>query len=249
MENTMRMTRKNRSRIGLLGIAIAAIALALPNGAAAQFVEDADWVEVLKMQIAELEEKVAKQAAEIDALDGSNDRGTQIGRPSIGLGVTAGASSINGPMLGGHVVVPLQKNLHVGAQVGLSLESTAGIAGGRGRTNSTSLLFSPYTKLFFPLEPVMKNSMSPFLIGGLSVERSGSSYSFGEDEDDFGVNYGVETNSSTSTSLYVGGGAEFFVNRSVGIYGYVGLFEIDLDDGKRRLGLLGPRVGIEWFLF
>ena len=223
--------------IGLMTLLL----LALPTIGSAQEKKD-ERITELEEKVGELEEQLMKTAGTTS----SKDIGIgMLDRPSVGLGITAGASSVGGELLGGHIVFSMQKNLHIGTQVGLSMSSSSNNPGRQARTTSTSLYLAPYTKLFFPLQP----SMSPFLIGGLAFEKSGTSYSIGDEEDDFGVYYGNgQTGSTIRSSLYIGGGAEFFASRSIGIYGYVGLLEVDLDSGERRLGLLGPRVGIEWFL-
>ena len=239
MEEVMKGNRRERRGVRLLLPLLAVILLGLPTIGRGQ---DDKRVAELEEKVEELEKSLLEKADKTEI----NDVGIgMLDRPSIGLGITAGASSIGGPLLGGHVVFSVQKNLHIGTQIGLSMESSANTPGRQVRTTNTSLLIAPYTKLFFPLQ----SALSPFLIGGLEFEKRGNSYSVVGSEDDFGVYYGNgQTGSTIRSSLYIGAGAEYFASRSLGIYGYFGLLEIDLGSGERRLGLLGPRIGIEWFL-
>jgi|GEM_PF-1807167 len=154
----------------------------------------------------------------------------QIPEGTVGIGATVGSMNSRNDILGGHLALVPSANLHVGAQAGFALES------GRGVGSSRSYwLLAPYAKLLFPL----RDEFTPFLIGQMILDNGGSTYTYTPGQG--------ETTSSLRTSLFIGGGAEYFPSSRLGIYAYLGLLDIGLEPQATRIGLLQPRAGIEWF--
>ena len=149
----------------------------------------------------------------------------------VGIGITVGSMNNRNDILGGHIAFAMTDKLHLGAQIGLSTGSS------NGGASTSDLLFAPYAKFLYPL----RTDFTPILIGQLILDNGGVSYEYVP-----GVEY--ETSSSLRTSLYFGGGGEYFPTSGLGIYGYIGLLDIGLKPKETRIGFLQPRVGVEWFL-
>jgi hypothetical protein len=151
----------------------------------------------------------------------------------FGIGVTTG-SSLNAL----HGVYAITPAIHVGSQFGIS--STAiSTEGSSQDVTSTGVTFAPYVKgLFFGL-PAFK----PFV----EVQYAYTNIN---------TTTGGTTTSQPISSLWGAIGAEFFVNRYIGIYGKVRVASVDLDfvdegNGDKTkftsFGLLDTGLGIEWF--
>lgn len=149
----------------------------------------------------------------------------------FGLGATVGCLNSETDILGGHVSLIPSANLHVGAQVGFAMESGDAVGASR-----SYWLFAPYAKFLLSL----RNDFSPFLIGQIVLDNGGSSYTYTPG----GTG---ETSSSMRSSLFIGGGAEYFPSSQLGVYAYLGVLDLGLSPQSTRLGLLEPRVGVEWF--
>ncbi len=224
-----------RSRNMLIGMVLLLLLLA---GSAELFAQERGGGVGTSEKRAEEPVKVVSATVLDEKKEGEGDN--LIDRPKVGFGFTAGAGSLGGELVGGHLLFSVERNIHVGAQIGLSLTNQSGNSARRATRPVFNWSFSPYTKVFLPV----RGSINPFFIGQLVVQKSGLAYEIPDEE--FGVSYDFESTSSISTSLYFGGGAEYFVSKSFGLFGYVGLLDIDLDNGSRQIGILGPRVGIEW---
>ncbi len=153
----------------------------------------------------------------------------------FGIGVTTGSMNSRQGILGGHIAFALTDKLHLGGQLGFATGSSG--SNGTGESSATYVLFAPYAKFLFPL----RSDFTPILIGQLTVDNGGVDYEYVP-----GVEY--ERRSSTRTSLYFGGGGEYFPTSGLGVYGYIGLIDIGLKPKESRIGFLEPRVGVEWFL-
>jgi hypothetical protein len=151
----------------------------------------------------------------------------------FGIGVTTG-STLNA-LHGVYAVTPA---IHIGSQFGLSSTSIA-TEGGSQDATSNGITVAPYVKgLFFGL-PAFK----PFVEVQYAYTNINSTI-------------GGETTSQPFSTLWGAIGAEFFVNRYIGIYGKVRFASIDLDyvdegDGNgtkfTSFGFLDTGLGIEWF--
>ncbi len=140
----------------------------------------------------------------------------------MGLGLTAGNS------LGFHFAYALNPGFHIGTGFGIALSSRSH---GSSSTSGNTIWFAPYAKFIFA---GMKD-MKPFLLGAFSIESGKST---------------AETNSvsATNTGLVIGGGAEYFVSRNLGIYGQLTVISLGFGDiSTTDIGLMRPQVGIEWF--
>jgi hypothetical protein len=84
------------------------------------------------------------------------------------------------------------------------------------------LALAPYGKFIF----AGKKNFKPYVTGQLSL-----------------VNGGTREN----TSLLAWAGAEYFVNKNLGIYGQLALIDVGFDPSYTAVGLGRSMVGIEWF--
>lgn len=155
----------------------------------------------------------------------------QLPEKNFGIGITVGSMNNRNDILGGHAAFALSQTVHLGAQVGFAIGSSDN-AGGSGNY----WLFAPYAKVLFPL----RNEFTPILMGQIILDNGGTNYEYVP-----GQEYG--SSSSVRSSLFLGGGAEYFPSSTLGIYGYVGILDIGLDPSETRFGLLQPRAGVEWF--
>ena len=150
---------------------------------------------------------------------------------TLGIGVTVGSMTEQNSSVGGHVAFAMTEKLHLGSQVGFSTGSS------ENGDSDSYILIAPYAKFLFPL----RNDFTPFLIGQVIVDNGGTSYEYVLGQE------GISSSNSRS-SLYFGGGAEYFPTPGLGVYGYIGFIDIGLDPKGTQIGLLQPRVGVEWFL-
>lgn len=75
----------------------------------------------------------------------------------------------------------------------------------------------------------------PFILGQLSILK---------------VNMDTPNDKSkrTNASLFIGGGAEYFASKNLGVYGALGIVNVGLNnESSSTFGLFAPTVGIEWF--
>ncbi len=163
-------------------------------------------------------------------------------RPRVGFGISAGTSPFGGELMGGHLLYTVERHIHLGAQVSFVLSKNGNNPGRISPRSSLTWSIAPYAKVFLPV----RGNISPFLIGSLTVRKEGLVYEV--PDEDFGVDYEYGPTASISTAITIGGGAEYFIEESFGIFGTIGLIEAELGTGDTRIGLLSPRVGIEWIL-
>ncbi|MBK9248158.1 MAG: outer membrane beta-barrel protein [Ignavibacteria bacterium] len=132
----------------------------------------------------------------------------------MGVGLTAGNS------LGGHFAYALNPGFHLGAGFGIALTSVSHNGGGSNSGNM--LFFAPYAKFLFS---GMKD-MKPYIFGSFNITSGKSANE-------------VNSSSSTETGLNIGGGAEYFPSRNVGIYGHLTIIGLGFGDiSTTNIGLL-----------
>ena len=132
------------------------------------------------------------------------------------------------------------------AQFGVGIVMTEGIFGGQlqyavtpafhigtqfgfqaisqGSNSTNDILFAPYGKFLFMGTPTFK----PFIQGQFVILNSGG---------------------SSSSGLNLAGGAEYFANRNLGIFGGITVLSLGLNPAPTRtvIGLGGAFLGVEWF--
>lgn len=155
----------------------------------------------------------------------------QIPIQEFGVGISAGSMNGGQSLFGISGVYALAEEFHVGAQLGFAI----------GSDNSTPQadnywLFAPYAKLLFPI----RNEFTPFLIGQFILDNGGTALEYVPGQE-------YETTSATRSSLFAGGGAEYFPSSTLGIYACVGLIDLGLSREETFIGLMHPRAGVEWF--
>ncbi|NQW29681.1 MAG: hypothetical protein HQ472_04130 [Ignavibacteria bacterium] len=124
-----------------------------------------------------------------------------------------------GQPLGAHIAYAITAAIHVGTGVGIQLES-----------NNNVVYFAPYFKLLLKGTKEFK----PYLMVNVPIMNGGGTQT---------------TESSTSVSLNIGGGGEYFITPNFGLFGGLSVLSLGLSPTPSRtlIGLLSPYVGIEWF--
>ncbi len=139
----------------------------------------------------------------------------------MGVGITAGNS------IGGHFAYAINPGFHAGAGFGIALRSESV---GNNSYSGNTIWFAPYAKFIFS----GMRDMKPYLFGSFGITS--------------GKDIGVNTESSTRTGLSIGGGAEYFASRNIGIFGHVTVIGLGFGtNSTTNIGLISPQVGIEWF--
>lgn len=153
--------------------------------------------------------------------------------PEMQFGVGATVSSELDAL---HVLYAITPAIHVGTQFGANT-TTRAVENGAEST-FTGLTVAPYVKgLFFGIP-----SFKPFV----EVQYAYSNFNSTE---------GGTTTSSPASTLWGSLGAEYFVNKYIGLFGKFRVLSMDLDyvldDGDNvkftSFGILDTSVGIEWF--
>jgi hypothetical protein len=134
---------------------------------------------------------------------------------------------------GGTVGYVLQQNIHIGAQVGFQY-----VGGNDTEESKTYMYFTPYCKYF--METI--KYFSPFIMGAFQIS------SIPKLADNQGNESKIKYSSSTSTSLLVAVGGEWFPYKSVGVFGGFEFVKYDFDNSQFYAGLGQAFIGIEWFL-
>ena len=99
------------------------------------------------------------------------------------------------------------------------------IVGFEAANNVNTIVLAPYGRfLFAGPNPFLK----PFIQAQFSLLKVGDA--------------------EATTAIGVGGGAEYFVNRNLGIYAGLTIFNLGLSPSGNTFGLLSPQIGVEWFL-
>ena len=140
----------------------------------------------------------------------------------MGFGATLAIPTTEVSLSGGQFQYALSSDLHIGSGIGLELADAG-----------TSFSISPYGKyLFAPM-----GSVRPYVIGQLAVQRISSE------------NFAGNTESATNTTLVAAVGAEYFVNKNLGIFVSIPALILPFRSGGAvSFGILSPTLGIELFL-
>ncbi len=150
---------------------------------------------------------------------------------SFGVGVELQSPDI---LYGGTLSYAMNYDVHLGVNFGLYFDG-----GAQGSGSSTFLNFGPYVKYF--LSSIRVKSFFPYLKGQFLVSTiSIPTY------DVFAQKWNRLT--ETHTKFVVFFGSEWFPLSSMGIYGGVKGFELQLDPVRFLIGTMNVTLGIEWFL-
>ncbi|MES2765997.1 MAG: outer membrane beta-barrel protein [Bacteroidota bacterium] len=154
--------------------------------------------------------------------------------PEMQFGVGMSTSSQFDAIHAAYAVTPA---IHIGAQFGAS--STMTTTEGSSDESNTGLTFAPYVKgLFFGLP-----SFKPFVEVQYAYTNTNTTV-------------GSNTTSQPINTLWGSFGAEYFINRYIGLFGKFRAVSIDLTSVRENngdqtkvssFGILDTSVGIEWF--
>lgn len=155
----------------------------------------------------------------------------QIPVERFGVGITVGPMNARNSSLGIHGAYALSEEFHVGTQFGFAVGSNGATQG-----SDHYWMIAPYAKILFPI----RNEFTPILVGQFILDNGGTSVEYVPGQE-------YELARDTRSSIFVGGGAEYFPSSSLGIYAYVGFVDVGLSTDETYIGLLQPRAGLEWF--
>ena len=181
--------------------------------------------------LAAQEEQAAQPTEKTDASK-TVKKDSRLPEDQWGLGVEAGSSGImseSSPNFGINGVFAINKDYHLGANIGFYVD------GGSGKTMNSFFMFAPYIK-YFMMNIKNFNVFAKAQFSLLTTPRKVVS--------NFG---GEEFTAKTNTAFALGGGAEWFPYRSVGVYGGINIIQVNFDPTRVLGGLANTYVGIEWF--
>ncbi|MEO5929835.1 MAG: outer membrane beta-barrel protein [Candidatus Kapaibacterium sp.] len=156
----------------------------------------------------------------LGAVTASAQRGTPNIAPDkqFGIGVFTGGSFTGGGITGQYAISPsLQLGVALGVQ-GSSANSTT-------VTNYNTEIYGRF---------LFEGNVNPFLQA-----------TFGRTSQDF--TSGTVTTTTTSNSLAVGFGLEYFFNHNVGVQAMVNVVKLNFDPSSTEFGFGSGRVGLEWY--
>jgi hypothetical protein len=104
---------------------------------------------------------------------------------------------------------------------GIQIGADVGLAGSSAEGSKLVLEIGPYGRF------LLEGKVNPFVQVGFSIRNQ---------------------DTTTSTSLYLAGGLEFFYSPNVGVFGTVNILNVPFADGaEKTYGLLKGGLGIEWY--
>lgn len=145
-------------------------------------------------------------------------------------GTNASAQSPDGQFGVGATISPSLSAAQLQYAITPAVHIGAGLGFGTSDGNS-QFVFAPYGKFILAGTKEFK----PFALAQLAVIRQSFST-------------GLSTSSTTTTSLNLGGGAEYFITPNFGVFAAIPVIAIPFNDGaEMSFGILSPTIGVEWF--
>lgn len=142
--------------------------------------------------------------------------------------VVVGASM--GWLPGAHIGYSISSNFQLGAQLGARINDR-----NDGKGSTTSITISPFGKYFLS----NSNDFNAYAIGQLYISPDAKFFS----TPNFNGAY-------ANDGFVVGGGAEFFPSKNVGVWAQVSLLNLPFSSTSENVsfGIMAPAIGIDWYL-
>lgn len=120
---------------------------------------------------------------------------------------------------GAQFTYAVNPNIHVGGRLGFASISQSGVS-------QSQFTFAPFFRYLFSAP----GGIMPYLLAEFdytSISRSGTS--------------------SSSTSLYLGGGVAYYWNATFGVRTEIFLLDLGLDPSYTQFSIVPARIGVDWF--